>query len=209
MYTYRWVSLMVWLYFTEGVVRAWSDTNGMGQLLALVEVLLRLVLFVACAWHVRARGCATPRPPPAPPGGFPPMTTSASSAALLERLRAIVGANHVLNEGDPHRLRTGLAQALARQGAGRGAPGQHAAGGRGGQGLRRGRHRRRCPQGGNTGLAVGSIPDDSGTQVVLSLQRLERHPRHRRGQPHDDGGGRLHRCRPCRSTAEKPASCSR
>jgi uncharacterized membrane protein len=25
MYTYRWVSLMVWLYFTEGVVRAWSD----------------------------------------------------------------------------------------------------------------------------------------------------------------------------------------
>jgi uncharacterized membrane protein len=25
MYTYRWVSLMVWLYFTEGVVRGWSD----------------------------------------------------------------------------------------------------------------------------------------------------------------------------------------
>ena len=25
MYTYRWVSLMVWLYFTEGVVRAYSD----------------------------------------------------------------------------------------------------------------------------------------------------------------------------------------
>jgi FAD/FMN-containing dehydrogenase len=28
------------------------------------------------------------------------------------------------------------------------------------------------PQGGNTGLVVGSIPDDSGRQVVLSLQRL-------------------------------------
>jgi FAD/FMN-containing dehydrogenase len=28
------------------------------------------------------------------------------------------------------------------------------------------------PQGGNTGLVVGSIPDSSGTQVVLSLQRL-------------------------------------
>ncbi|MBU1357522.1 MAG: FAD-binding oxidoreductase [Gammaproteobacteria bacterium] len=28
------------------------------------------------------------------------------------------------------------------------------------------------PQGGNTGLAVGSIPDASGTQVLLSLQRL-------------------------------------
>ena len=28
------------------------------------------------------------------------------------------------------------------------------------------------PQGGNTGLAVGSTPDESGTQVLLSLQRL-------------------------------------
>ncbi|WP_421020936.1 FAD-binding oxidoreductase, partial [Klebsiella pneumoniae] len=28
------------------------------------------------------------------------------------------------------------------------------------------------PQGGNTGLSVGSTPDDSGTQVVLSLTRL-------------------------------------
>ena len=25
MYTYRWVSLFIWLYFTEGVVRAWGD----------------------------------------------------------------------------------------------------------------------------------------------------------------------------------------
>lgn len=55
MYTYRWVSLMVWLYFTEGVVRAWSDTNGTSQILALVEVLLCLVLFTACALHVRVR----------------------------------------------------------------------------------------------------------------------------------------------------------
>lgn len=30
------------------------------------------------------------------------------------------------------------------------------------------------PQGGNTGLAVGSIPDDSGQQVVLSLQRMNK-----------------------------------
>ncbi|RJP68868.1 MAG: FAD-binding oxidoreductase [Comamonadaceae bacterium] len=28
------------------------------------------------------------------------------------------------------------------------------------------------PQGGNTGLVVGSVPDDTGTQVVLSLTRL-------------------------------------
>jgi FAD/FMN-containing dehydrogenase len=30
------------------------------------------------------------------------------------------------------------------------------------------------PQGGNTGLVVGSTPDDSGQQVMLSLQRMNR-----------------------------------
>lgn len=30
------------------------------------------------------------------------------------------------------------------------------------------------PQGGNTGLVVGSIPDKTGTQIVLSLQRMNR-----------------------------------
>ena len=54
MYTYRWVSLMVWLYFTEGVVRAASD-RGPGAALALIEVLLCLLLFAACAAHVRWR----------------------------------------------------------------------------------------------------------------------------------------------------------
>ncbi|MEY4138415.1 MAG: hypothetical protein RLZZ371_597, partial [Pseudomonadota bacterium] len=28
------------------------------------------------------------------------------------------------------------------------------------------------PQGGNTGLVVGSTPDESGRQIVLSLQRM-------------------------------------
>ncbi len=54
MYTYRWVSLFVWLYFIEGVVRAWGDT-GIGASLAGIEVALTLALFVACAVHVRAR----------------------------------------------------------------------------------------------------------------------------------------------------------
>ena len=54
MYTYRWVSLMVWLYFTEGVVRAWSD-RAPGNWLALIEVALCLVLFVACTMHIRLR----------------------------------------------------------------------------------------------------------------------------------------------------------
>ena len=35
MYTYRWVSLMVWLYFTEGAVRAYSD-KAPGNYLAMM-----------------------------------------------------------------------------------------------------------------------------------------------------------------------------
>lgn len=54
MYTYRWLSLMVWLYFTEGVVRATSD-RGAGVWLGTIEVLLCLLLFAACAAHVRWR----------------------------------------------------------------------------------------------------------------------------------------------------------
>ena len=54
MYTYRWVSLMVWLYFTEGVVRAWGDKPP-GNWLALTQAVLCVLLFVACALHVRLR----------------------------------------------------------------------------------------------------------------------------------------------------------
>jgi uncharacterized membrane protein len=54
MYTYRWVSLLVWLYFTEGVVRATSD-RAPSCYFAMAEVLLCLVLFVATALHVRLR----------------------------------------------------------------------------------------------------------------------------------------------------------
>jgi uncharacterized membrane protein len=49
MYTYRWVSLLVWPYFMEGVVR-WNE-----GLPAILEVVLSLTLFAACALHVRLR----------------------------------------------------------------------------------------------------------------------------------------------------------
>jgi uncharacterized membrane protein len=54
MYTYRWVSLMVWLYFAEGITRATSD-RAPSSYLAMIEVLLCTILFVACALHVRVR----------------------------------------------------------------------------------------------------------------------------------------------------------
>lgn len=54
MYTYRWLSLFVWLYFAEGVTRAWG-ASGVLLALCLAEVALSLVLFAACAAHVRIR----------------------------------------------------------------------------------------------------------------------------------------------------------
>ena len=54
MYTYRWVSMLVWLYFIEGVVRAWGDTWPSNALAGL-QTLLCTALFVACALHVRIR----------------------------------------------------------------------------------------------------------------------------------------------------------
>lgn len=54
MITYRWLSLLLWLYFTEGVVRATTE-SGLSALLAGLEVALSLLLFAACALHVRWR----------------------------------------------------------------------------------------------------------------------------------------------------------
>jgi uncharacterized membrane protein len=59
LYTYRWVSLLVWLYFTEGIVRATGlpsgATLGTGEWLAWGQVVLCTLLFVACAANVRWR----------------------------------------------------------------------------------------------------------------------------------------------------------
>lgn len=54
LYTYRWVSLLVWIYFTEGVVRGASD-RGLSAALAWLEAALCLLLFAACVLHVRTR----------------------------------------------------------------------------------------------------------------------------------------------------------
>ena len=54
MYTYRWLSLLVWLYFTEGVVRATSE-SGLSAGLATLQVVLCVALFVACTLHIRLR----------------------------------------------------------------------------------------------------------------------------------------------------------
>ncbi len=54
MYTYRWMSLLVWLYFIEGVVRATTE-RGLSMALAVAEVALCLALFVVSALYIRSR----------------------------------------------------------------------------------------------------------------------------------------------------------
>jgi uncharacterized membrane protein len=54
LYTYRWLSLLLWLYVTEGAVRAFGD-GALGARLALGEIGLALLLFAACGAHVRLR----------------------------------------------------------------------------------------------------------------------------------------------------------
>ena len=93
-------------------------------------------------------------------------------SALLDTLRQAVGAAHVLIDGDltayeqDWRQRAcGRALAVVRPGSTDEVAAVVRACAAAGASI--------VPQGGNTGLAVGSVPDDSGTQVVLSLRRMD------------------------------------
>ena len=52
-YTYQWACMFILLYFTEGVVRAWTD-SGLSGKLALLEVLLTLTFFFSTIFYARA-----------------------------------------------------------------------------------------------------------------------------------------------------------
>ncbi len=92
---------------------------------------------------------------------------------LIESLRQIVGASNVLTEGDLtawvqdwRKRETGKALAVVRPGSTTevAAVVKACAAARVSM----------VPQGGNTGMVVGSTPDASGTQVVLSLTRMNK-----------------------------------
>ena len=91
--------------------------------------------------------------------------------ALIDQLRQLIGASHVLTDGDlsayeqDWRKRShGKALCVARPGSTADVAAVVKACVAAGVSI--------VPQGGNTGMVVGSTPDTSGTQVVLSLQRL-------------------------------------
>ena len=54
MYTFRWLSLLLWLYFMEGVVRATTE-SGLSQALAVIEIVLCVGLFAASTIYIRWR----------------------------------------------------------------------------------------------------------------------------------------------------------
>ena len=90
---------------------------------------------------------------------------------LLQELAGIVGDAHVLHEGDlsawelDWRKRShGKALAVVRPGSTEQVAAVVRACAAAGTAI--------VPQGGNTGLVVGGTPDASGTQVVMSLQRM-------------------------------------
>lgn len=48
LYTLQWSSMVILLYFTEGVVRAWADQQELSRFMAWGEIVLSCVFF-ACA----------------------------------------------------------------------------------------------------------------------------------------------------------------
>jgi len=59
-YTYQWSSMLILLYFVEGVMRSWAE-RGPSQVLAGIELFLSLVFFGSAIGYVRlARGSQDP-----------------------------------------------------------------------------------------------------------------------------------------------------
>lgn len=55
-YTYQWASMLILAYFAEGIVRAFSEPPPVRPL-ALAEVILALIFFVAALIFIRERRC--------------------------------------------------------------------------------------------------------------------------------------------------------
>ncbi|OYY50639.1 MAG: hypothetical protein B7Y48_01500 [Methylophilales bacterium 28-44-11] len=51
-YTYQWASMLILLYFTEGIVRGWSE-QGLSAYLAGLEILLSIVFFGCAIYYAK------------------------------------------------------------------------------------------------------------------------------------------------------------
>ncbi len=52
-YTLQWSSMVILLYFTEGVVRAWSDLAAASRMMAAGEIVLVCVYFACALLYLR------------------------------------------------------------------------------------------------------------------------------------------------------------
>lgn len=51
-YTLQWSSMLILLYFMEGVTRAWSDPNPLSVYMALIEIVLSLIFYVCAMFYL-------------------------------------------------------------------------------------------------------------------------------------------------------------
>ena len=51
-YTYQWSCMFILLYFTEGIMRAWSE-SGTSQGLALLEILFSAIFFCCTVFYTK------------------------------------------------------------------------------------------------------------------------------------------------------------
>ncbi len=54
LYTYRWSTLLIQLYFAEGLMRSVTE-SGLAAWLAVIEVILAVTFFTAAALFIRVR----------------------------------------------------------------------------------------------------------------------------------------------------------
>lgn len=52
-YTLQWSAMVILLYFTEGIVRGWSDVAPLSRLMAWGEVVLVCVYFICALLYLR------------------------------------------------------------------------------------------------------------------------------------------------------------
>lgn len=72
MYTFRWLSLLIWLYVALASLRATTET-GLPRTLAVLELLLCGLLFTICVLYIRRRQHnAAAQGMPAPAAGTTP-----------------------------------------------------------------------------------------------------------------------------------------
>lgn len=84
MYTFRWLSLLLWVYFALATIRATTE-GGIAQVLAIIEVALCLVLFGASVLYIRWRQKTAAREAAAmaaTAAGGPPAASADARAAL-------------------------------------------------------------------------------------------------------------------------------